>query len=105
MARKKKQEEKKPPQRPKNWFNSEIAAVYQRIYKDVANISHEMTGKARELMLQLMDECSVTELEAVNILMRRHIDEYENKYARLKREYDRYYEEREISNEQKDYSA
>lgn len=96
MARKKKEETKTPPKRPIRWFDEEVAEIYRQTYESVANSGNEITGEARRLMLELMEECSVTELEAVNILYgNNNVKDYLAKYARQRYEYDKYVEERE----------
>jgi len=48
------------------WLNAEIIAEYQKKAAKLPDNNRQLTGERRTLCYQLMDECGVTELEAVN---------------------------------------
>ena len=67
------------------WLTKEIAKQYEAkslIYRLLED--NQYKGKVRELSRELQREYGVTELEAINILNGKNVDDYINKYNRIR---------------------
>lgn len=66
------------------WLTAEAARKYQAkswVYRVLED--HQYVGKVREIGEELQREYGVTELEAINILNGKNVQEYVNKYYRI----------------------
>ena len=61
-------------------LNQEIALKYYKEAKKLRKNDGQDIGEFRKLKNELMKECSVTEIEAINILNGFHISDYVKKY-------------------------
>lgn len=64
----------------------DIAYAYRDRAKTLPHNGMQDIGERRELRRELQERCSLTELEAINIINGFHIDTYCMKYLRKERE-------------------
>ena len=68
----------------KEWLTQEIAVQYYKKAQRLRN-SEQDTGQFRKLKKELMEQCNVLEIEAINILRGFHISDYVKKYENLEK--------------------
>ena len=66
------------------FLTAEAVKEYQQRALKLHGTNSQMTGERRKLCEQLMDEYSVTELEAINIVNGRDSSDYIAKYERIR---------------------
>lgn len=76
-------------ERPKRWLSERIAKTYIETYESVLENTGEIKGEAHEVIRAFVNECGITELEAINIVMRKiSVKEIVAKYKRRRAEYE-----------------
>lgn len=65
-------------------LNQEIAIKYYKKAKRLRKNDGQDIGEFRKLKNELMKECNVTEIEAINILNGFHISDYVKKYELIR---------------------
>lgn len=65
-------------------LSTEVAIQYYKRAKRLRN-NEQDTGSFRKLKKELMEQCNVTEIEAINILRGFHISDYVKKYENLEK--------------------
>ena len=82
------------------WLTAEIARKYAAkswIYR-VAE-ENQFRGKVREIAKELQELYRVTEFESINILFEHHVDDYVNRYYRMKNRIPNYVNQQGICDE------
>ena len=68
----------------KKSLSAEVAIRYYKKAQRLRN-SEQDTGQFRKLKKELMEQCNVLEIEAINILRGFHISDYVKKYENLEK--------------------